>query len=132
MRAEYRAAGWLAAIVVLAVAGSAMASALAANQTFYDAYTHTPYSIAFHLPIHVVQAASPGWNVLLFIWVMLAAIAICGDRLVRALRQALRARGLLRAGVLTAAAAAASATATRPRCGAWSPNRSPAAAFATA
>lgn len=85
MRAEYRAAGWLAAIVVLAVAGSAVASALAANQTFYDAYTHTPYSIAYSLPIHVVQAASPGWNVLLVIWAMLAAIAFAGDRLVRAL-----------------------------------------------
>jgi len=91
VRAEYRAAGWLTAIVALAVAGSAVASALAANQTFYDAYTHTPYSVAYALPIHVVQAASPGWNVLLVIWVMLAAIAVCGDRLVRTLREFPRA-----------------------------------------
>ena len=87
MRAEYRAAGWLFAIVALAIAGSAVASALAAHQTFYDAYTHTPYSIAYQLPIHVVQAASPGWDVLFTIWIMLAAIAFSGDRFVRALRE---------------------------------------------
>ena len=87
MKAEFRAAGWLCAIVALALAGSAVASSFAAGQTFYDAYTQTPYSVAYRLPIHVVQAASPGWDVLLTAWLMLAAIALCGARLVRALRE---------------------------------------------
>ncbi|HET9343701.1 MAG TPA: glycosyltransferase 87 family protein [Candidatus Eremiobacteraceae bacterium] len=69
---------WLAAIVVLAVAGSLAASALAVHETFFDAYTRTPYSAAYAFPIHVVQAASPGWDVDFVIWSMLAAIAVCG------------------------------------------------------
>ena len=32
---------WVVALVVLAVAGSTAASALAAHETFYDAYTRT-------------------------------------------------------------------------------------------
>jgi alpha-1,6-mannosyltransferase len=85
VKAEYRAAVWLSAIVALAVAGSALASGQAATQNFYDAYTHTPYSVAYRFPIHVVQAASPGWNVLLLVWAMLAGIAFAGVRLVKAL-----------------------------------------------
>ncbi|HYK52274.1 MAG TPA: glycosyltransferase 87 family protein [Candidatus Eremiobacteraceae bacterium] len=76
---------WLGAIVVLAVGGSLGASALAAHESFYDAYTRTPYSAAYAFPIHVVQAASPGWDVVLVVWSMLAAIAACGVALVKSL-----------------------------------------------
>lgn len=87
MRPHYRAAAWLLAIVALAVAGSAVADRLASVQSFHDASTHTPYSIAYALPIHVVQAADPGWNVLVAVWVMLAAIAFAGTRFVKALSE---------------------------------------------
>ena len=85
MKAEQRSVCWLFVVVVIVLAGSAAASALAAGQTFNDLSTQTPYSIAYRLPIHVVQAASPGWDVLLLVWVMLAAIAFAGHRLIGAL-----------------------------------------------
>ena len=78
-------AAWLGAIVALAIAGSLCAAALAAHESFYDAYTQTPYPAAYAFPIHVVQAASPGWDVLLVVWSMLGAIAACGVALVRSL-----------------------------------------------
>jgi glycosyl transferase family 87 len=93
----------LVTIVALAIAGSAVTAAVASTQTFNDVSTQTPYSIAYHFPIHVVQAASPGWNVLLAMGAMLAAISYAGTRLVAALAELPRGRtaGLLGAFAFT-------------------------------
>ena len=93
MKAWIAPAVWLGCIVAAALCGSALAGAQAAHQTFYDAYTHTPYSVAYRFPIHVVQAASPGWDVLLAVWATLAVIAIAGIRLSNALALLPRANG---------------------------------------
>ncbi len=84
---QYGWLAWLGCIVALAIGGSMLASALAAHESFYDAYTHAPYSVAYSFPIRVVQAASPGWDVILVVWVMLAGIAACGIALVSALER---------------------------------------------
>ncbi len=87
MNAYVKTAGWLACMVALALGGSALVATLAAHQTFDDAATHTPYSIAAAFPIPVIQAAAPGWDVLCAIWVLLALIALAGQRLVHAIAQ---------------------------------------------
>jgi hypothetical protein len=60
----------------IATAG-AIAAGFAASRTiyFYDAFQHGNYLAGYRLPIHVVQQAAPGWNVVLTVWAMLAALA---------------------------------------------------------
>jgi hypothetical protein len=95
--ASARAAAWLFVLIVLAFAGSGLAAHAAGTQSFYDAFTHTNYAAAYRLPIHVVQSAAPGFDVVAIVWVTVAAIAFCGTRIVAELGSATRpsARALL-------------------------------------
>jgi hypothetical protein len=82
-----RRAAWLLA-AMLAVALLAPRAALwAAQQTVYFKDVRNPtsdFGYAFTLPIHVVQAAYPGWNVVLIVWTMLALLALLGVLFARA------------------------------------------------
>jgi hypothetical protein len=87
---------WTAvALAAICVAG-AVATGFAASRTvyFYDAFQHGNYLAGFRLPIHVVQQAAPGWNVVLTVWAMLAALAFVSIYFLRSLTGAGR-RALL-------------------------------------
>ena len=68
---------------MLALGGSTLASALSKSQAFDDA-AGARFSVAYGFPIHVVQAASPGWDVLLVVAAIMAAIAFAGTRVAAA------------------------------------------------
>src|ERR1017187_6806827 len=60
----------------------------AAEQTVYFKDARNPtsdFGYAFTLPIHVVQAAYPGWNVVVVVWAMLAVLALLGVLYARAI-----------------------------------------------
>lgn len=103
---RYRAALWLAVIVAIAIAGSAAATMLAKSETFDDS-AGGRFSAAYLLPIHVVQAASPGWDVFGVVVLVFGGIAFAGTRLVQALAQISKSSVVL-AGAFAAAAAALS------------------------
>ncbi|HEY5094914.1 MAG TPA: glycosyltransferase 87 family protein [Candidatus Eremiobacteraceae bacterium] len=87
--------GIAVAFAAIAAAG-AVAAGFAASKTiyFYDAFQHGNYLGGYRLPIHVVQQAAPGWNVVLTVWAMLAALACASVYFLRSLagagRRALR------------------------------------------
>jgi hypothetical protein len=83
-----RALALAAALIAVAALGG-WASGYAASRTvyFFDAIAHADYLAAYRLPIHVVQQAAPGWNVVLTVWGVLAAIAVLGAAFAQSLSQ---------------------------------------------
>ncbi len=74
-----RALTFATGLVLVAVLGGILAG-FASSRTvyFYDAIAHANYLAAYRLPVHVVQQAAPGWNVVFAVWVTLAALAAIG------------------------------------------------------
>jgi hypothetical protein len=69
-----------AATIAVALAGPRL-ELLAAASTQYFKDVHAPasdYAYAFTLPISVVQAAYPGWNVVAILWATLALLTVLG------------------------------------------------------
>jgi hypothetical protein len=88
----------LAAALVAIAAFGGWAAGYAASRTvyFYDAIAHADYLAAYRLPIHVVQQAAPGWNVVFCVWGVLAALAAVGAAFARSLSHlGRRALGIL-------------------------------------
>lgn len=81
-----RSTALAAALVAIALLGG-WASGYAASRTvyFYDAIAHADYLAAYRLPIHVVQQAFPGWNVVFCVWGLFAALAAAGVAFARSL-----------------------------------------------
>jgi len=78
--------GWLALMLAVALFGM-YAAAWAAARTLYfrDPLNQYDAAYGFTLPVHLVQAAHPGWPVLAAVWLALAILAIAGWQLARAL-----------------------------------------------
>lgn len=92
--ARHRGAYWLGSIVVLALGGSALAATLSRSQAFDDT-AGARFSVAYGFPIHVVQAASPGWDVLLVVAAVVGLISFAGTRVVAAAASSDRAIAVL-------------------------------------
>jgi Glycosyltransferase family 87 len=104
MRAQRLA--WLGVMLALSVGGSAAALwAAKSSQYFLDVTSHSAYAQAFDLPIRVVQAAYPGWNVVIAVWAMLAALTVAGLLFVRAAGESSRGPIWLLGGFLLVGAA---------------------------
>ena len=90
----------LGAMLAVAILGSRLAL-WAAEQTQYFRDVRNPtsdFGYAFTLPLHVVQAAYPGWNVVIIVWVMLALLALLGSLLSRALGSNVRSAAWITIG----------------------------------
>lgn len=78
-------------LTLTAAAGAAAAGAAAAKTVyFFDAFQHGNYLAGYRLPIHVVQQAAPGWNVVLTVWAMIVALACASAFFLRSLNGAAR------------------------------------------
>lgn len=89
------AAGWLALMLAAAVGGSFAAYAAAVRSDYFlDPVSGYNAAYGFTLPVHMVQAAHPGWPVLAVIWTMLAIFGFAGWKLAAALRMAGSAQAL--------------------------------------
>ena len=82
-------AGWLAVMLVVAVAGMRTAAwAAAQTQYFHDPLNQYDAAYGYTLPVHLIQAAHPGWPILAAVWLTLALLGFAGFRLALALEGA--------------------------------------------
>ncbi len=81
--------GWLALMLAVAVGGMrAAAWAAAHTQYFRDPLNQYDAAYGYTLPVHLIQAAYPGWPVLAAVWLTLGLLAFAGWRLALALEPA--------------------------------------------
>ena len=81
--------GWLVLTTAIALGGmKAAAWAAAQTQYFRDPLNQYDAAYGYTLPIHLVQAAHPGWPVLVAVWSTLVLLAFTGWKLARALEAA--------------------------------------------